>query len=106
MFRFEGLDIWKRGVEVLDELLDLAQKLENKNLRRFAEQLRGAALSITNNIAEGSGADTKAEFRMFLGYSRRSIFEVVSMLCIFRRRGYLTDSEEKNSQTNLTNSAG
>ncbi len=93
MFRFEELEIWKRGVEVLDKLLDIADKLEKRGLYKFAEQTRGAGLSIVNNIAEGSGCDTKLEFKKFLGYSRRSIYEVVSMLKVFKRRGYI-DSEE------------
>jgi len=56
--------------------------------------MRGAGLSIVNNIAEGSGCDTKPEFKKFLGYSRRSIYEVVSMLKVFRRRRYINSEEE------------
>ncbi|MDI6890224.1 MAG: four helix bundle protein [Thermodesulfovibrionales bacterium] len=93
MFRFEELEIWKRGIEVMDRILDIADKLEKRGLYRFAEQMRGAGLSVVNNIAEGSGCDTKLEFKKFLGYSRRSIYEVVSMLKVFKRRGYI-DSEE------------
>lgn len=98
MFRFEELKIWKRGVEILDKILDIADKLEKKRLYRFAEQMRGAGLSIVNNIAEGSGSDTRPEFRMFLGYSRRSIYEVVSMLMIFNRRGYIDLNENVTSE--------
>ncbi len=98
MFRFEELEIWKRGVKILDKILDIADKLEKKRLYRFAEQMRGAGLSIVNNIAEGSGCDTRAEFRMFLGYSRRSIYEVVSMLMIFIRRGYIDLNEDVTSE--------
>jgi four helix bundle protein len=93
MFRFEELEIWKRGVEVLDKILDISDELEKRGLYRFAEQMRGAGLSIINNIAEGSGCDSRLEFKKFLGYSKRSIYEVVSMLKVFKRRGYI-DSEE------------
>ena len=55
MFRFEGMDIWKKAIKITDKLFDIADKLIERNLFRFAEQLRGASLSITNNIAEGSG---------------------------------------------------
>lgn len=90
MFRFEELDIWKNSIEVLDELLNTADQLTEKNLYRFAEQLRGASISISNNIAEGSGCQGNAEFIKFLGYSRRSAFEVVNMLTIFCKRKYIT----------------
>lgn len=38
------------AIEVADLLLDVADELEAKRLYRFAEQLRGAALSAPNNI--------------------------------------------------------
>ena len=40
MFRFEELEIWKKGIEFSDGLLDLADSLSEKKLYRFAEQLR------------------------------------------------------------------
>ena len=51
MFRFEGLEIWRRAIEIADSLLDIEDELEAQKLFRFAEQLRGAALSVPNNIA-------------------------------------------------------
>ena len=89
MFRFHGMQIWQKSVELLDDILDIADALEERKLYRFAEQLRGAALSITNNIAEGSGSRSDPEFRQFLNISKRSAYEVVGMLSVFYRRKYL-----------------
>jgi 23S rRNA-intervening sequence protein len=50
-FRFQDLEIWKRGAAISSELFRLAENLEERRLFRFADQLRGATLSITNNIA-------------------------------------------------------
>ena len=55
MFRFQDLEIWKKGVDIGNKLLDISNELERRRLYRFAEQVRGAALCISNNIAEGSG---------------------------------------------------
>ena len=52
-FRFQDLEIWQLAIEIADELFDLAYELEKKKLYRFAEQLRAAGMSISNNIAEG-----------------------------------------------------
>jgi len=49
MFRFQNLKIWKKAIEIGDKLLDIADDLEKKKLYRFAEQIRGASLSISNN---------------------------------------------------------
>ena len=82
MFRFETLDVWKEGIRITRELLTIADDLEKRKLFRFAEQLRGAAMSITNNIAEGSGSYHEKEFSNFLNISRRSIFECFNILFI------------------------
>jgi len=92
-FRFQDFDIWLKGVELSGNLFKLADELEGRKLFRFAEQLRGATLSITNNIAEGSGSVSKADFAHFLNMARRSVFEVANMLLIFSRHGYLTGDQ-------------
>ena len=60
---------------------------------RFAGQLRGATLSITNNIAEGSGSVSDADFASFLNFARRSVFEVANMLMLLKRDGYLGEAD-------------
>ena len=62
-FRFQNLDIWKKAIEIGMELFDIADELDKRHLHRFAEQLRAAGLSMSNNIAEGSGSISKKEFK-------------------------------------------
>jgi len=61
-FRFQDLKIWKLAIQIADVLFDIADKLEQKRLYHFAEQLRGAGMSMSNNIAEGSGSSSKKIF--------------------------------------------
>jgi len=90
-FRFEDLEIWKLAIEIARILFDIADELEKKKLFRFAEKLRGAGLSMPNNIAEGSGSTSKKEFIQFLNIARRSTFENANMLIIFARRKLVSD---------------
>jgi four helix bundle protein len=53
--------------------------LEEKKLYRFSEQLRGSGMSMSNNIAEGAGSDSKAEFKNFLNIAKRSTFENLAL---------------------------
>ncbi len=94
-FRFEDLDIWKKAIKIGDQLYDIADDLENENKYRFAEQLRGSALSVSNNIAEGSGGSDR-EFERYLNIARSSVYELANMLKLFLIRGYVdeTDSNE------------
>jgi len=48
-FRFQDLKIWQLAIQIADKLFDIAENLEKKRLYRFAEQLRGAAMSAPNN---------------------------------------------------------
>jgi four helix bundle protein len=86
-FRFEDLEIWRLACDLAVEFHRLADKLEQKKLYRYAEQLRGAGLSLPNNIAEGSGSVHPAEFKQFLNIARRSLFEDASMLFVFEKMG-------------------
>jgi four helix bundle protein len=85
-FRFRNLEIWRRGANIGVKLFELADQLDERRKYRFAEQLRSAALSISNNIAEGSGSDTNADFKRFLSYARKSVFECASMMIIFEQQ--------------------
>jgi len=95
-FRFEDLEIWQLSVSAAEMLFDIADELEEKKLFRFAEQLRGAAISMPNNIAEGSGGLSRKEFVQFLNFARRSTFENANMIIMFARRGFIND-EKKNA---------
>jgi four helix bundle protein len=99
MFRFQNLEIWKKAIEIGNKLLDIADDLEKKKLFRFAEQLRGASLSISNNISEGSGSSSKKEFANFLNIAKRSAFENANMAIVFEKRGLIT-SESKDELLN------
>lgn len=91
MFRFENLEIWKRSMDITESMFDIADQLEGSRKYKFAEQLRSAALSKSNNIAEGSGSSSKYEFRQFLNYSHRSVSETANMLILSYRKNYITN---------------
>ena len=88
-FGFQDLEIWKRAAGPSSVLFRLADQLDKRRLFRFAEQLRAAVLSITNNIAEGSGSVSRVDFANFLNTARRSTFEVANILFLLSQNGYV-----------------
>ena len=88
-FRFEDLEIWQLSRQLAIKFHRLAERLDRRRLYRYAEQLRAAGLSLTNNIAEGSGSIHVQEFKQFLNISRRSLFEDASMLMVFESLAFL-----------------
>ena len=101
-FRFENMDIWKDALAVSDKLFDMSDKADIKKYFKFAEQLRAAGMSISNNIAEGSGSFSDKEFASFLNIARRSVFECANILHIFLRRNIISPEEKDQIYIELT----
>ena len=100
-FRFERIEVWQRAADMAFILGNVADQLAMRHLYRFADQLRSAALSISNNIAEGSGSNSTNEFRNFLNIARRSAFECASMSLIFQRHQLIPAEEVKQHLNEL-----
>lgn len=88
-FRFESLEIWKLAIKYGDRIYCVADDLPQKELFGLGSQFRRAAVSISNNIAEGSGANTTKGFKNFLDISIKSTLEVASMLFFTEKRRYI-----------------
>ena len=92
-FRFMDLDSWKESIALNDQLFDLADAMGTAKSFRVAEQLRGASLGISNNIAEGSGSFSSNDFANFLNMARRSAFETANISFVAHRREFINQSE-------------
>ena len=97
-FRFGDLQIWEIAKELAIACHETADALDRQRLFRYAEQLRGAGLSPSNNIAEGSASTHTNEFRQFLNIARRSVHENASMTLIFEAMNLFPAG---NAQTDL-----
>ena len=47
-------------------------------------------MSMSNNIAEGSGSFSNKDFKNFLNYARRSTFENANILILLNRRNLIS----------------
>ena len=90
-FRFQDLEIWQMAIEIADKLFDIADALDKKRLYRFSEQLRGAGMSMSNNISEGSGSNSAKDFSHFLNIAKRSTFENANILILLKRRNLINE---------------
>jgi four helix bundle protein len=94
-FRFEDLEIWKEAIEIATILFRIADKLEEKHLWRFADQVRGVGLGIPNNISESTGTDMVGEQQQFLRYSKREIYEAANLLIILEKEKHISPTERE-----------
>jgi four helix bundle protein len=95
MFPFERLQVWVKSVNFAEEILNFVDRMDRKDSFSLGEQLRRAAISISNNIAEGGGRNNKKEKIYFYNIAKGSVYEVVNLIEICKRRGYLTETNHK-----------
>lgn len=79
MFRFEELEVWKLAIEYADELYELSKEFPPEERYNLTDHLKRAVISISNNIAEGSGSATVKNFKSFLDISISSVLETVNL---------------------------
>ena len=87
---FEESLAWQKAQDLLEIVED---GMANERRYWFKDQLCRAALSISNNIAEGFGRPTKADRMRYLVIARGSCNEVRSMLHYAKRKDYLKPNE-------------
>ena len=92
-FRFEKLEVWQLSRKFVVEIYRTTRKYSKDELFGLVAQLRGAAISILLNIAEGSDRKSDADFRRFLRMSLSSLEEVVSGLYISLDQNFINQHE-------------
>jgi len=95
-FRFQDLEIWQDAVEIAMFFFDAADKLAKNNLYRFADQINGAGMSISNNIAEGSGASSDKQFVRYLDIARQSTYELANIAILLSKRNLISIEEQND----------
>ena len=83
---FEDLPVWQKAAELYEQTEELLENSAFKATSGFRDQLDRAALSVSNNIAEGFERGTTNELLQFIYIARGSAGEVRSMLTVKLRR--------------------
>ena len=105
-FKFEKLIFWQKAMDFGEEINTLSLGFPKREVYNLSSQILRAADSVALNISEGSIEQSNAEFNRFLGYSVRSLAEVVTCLHKAKRRNYIDNNTfEKlyNDSFNLMN---
>ena len=99
----ENLFIWKEARIIVNDIYEL---MKNCKDYAFKDQLQRAAISIMNNIAEGSESGSDAKYINFLNISKGSCSEVKSMLYLCEDMKYCTPEKRQELQSKLLTISG
>lgn len=91
--RFEELDAWKVSRALCDKIGKIIDGESFKKNFRLIGQVEGSSGSIMDNIAEGFERGSRAEFIVFLGYSKGSCGELRSQLYRALDRKYINQEQ-------------
>lgn len=89
---FEDLAIYQKSCELAKQVYDITRKGEFKSDYRFVQQIRAAAGSVSDNIAEGFERQGNKEFINFLYIAKGSCGEVRSQVTRAHNVGFIDDN--------------
>ena len=90
---FEDLDVYKKAREFRKRMYAAARKLPDFEKYELGRQIRRAAVSLTNNIAEGHGRYHYLDEIKFQLHSRGSLVELLDDLNVCQDEDYLPTTE-------------
>jgi four helix bundle protein len=80
VYKIEDLRIWQCARTISKDIYTITRRENFEKDFRFVQQMRAAAGSIMDNIAEGYGRSGTKEFIQFLYISRGSCQELISQI--------------------------
>lgn len=87
------MEIWNDASKYAKQVYVLCEKLPKSEQFGLVSQLKRAALSISSNIAEGSGSTTINDFSRYLDISIKSATETVSQLLFAVEMDYIKENQ-------------
>jgi four helix bundle protein len=85
---YEDLDVYKLSLELAIDIYSFTAEFPKAEAFGLTSQIRRAAVSISCNLAEGSARNSPKEFNQFVGISRGSCSELLTLLEISERIGF------------------
>ncbi|MGZ4035697.1 MAG: four helix bundle protein [Bacteroidia bacterium] len=89
--QFEDLEIWKEATQIAIEIYLISEKGKLKNDFGMKDQIRRAAMSISDNISEGFEYENNKEFVRFLKYSKGSAGELRNKLYVLQKVDFVEE---------------
>lgn len=97
---FEDLEVYQEAKKFRKTMYEVASRLPECEKFALASQIRRAAVSLTNNIAEGHGRYHYLEQIRFVLHARGTLLELIDDLNVCDDEGYLAQPEVASLKQN------
>lgn len=99
-FNFEDLKVYQKSLEFMDFVYEITLPFPMEERFNLTSQFRRAALSISLNISEGTGASNKQNLH-YLDIAARSLKECVVCTTASFRRKYINEQQQVDLRAKL-----
>lgn len=97
-FNFRRLICYQKGRALVGEVYRLVKCFPQEEKFALGDQLRRAAVSVTSNIAEGTGRQSLKDQAHFIELSYGSLMEVMSQLDLALDLNYINEEEHQRME--------
>jgi len=98
---FKKLEVWRLSFELGKEIYKITDNFPKEETYSITSQLRRAALSISANIAEGTGRSSDKDFLRFLYISMGSLKECENFILMSKDFNYINQQQLEDLTKNL-----
>lgn len=92
MHNYKDLVVWQKSIELVSDIYRIISDFPGNERYGLTSQMRSSAVSISSNIAEGSGRKSNKELANFLSISLGSQYELETQLIISQNLGLLSEN--------------
>lgn len=89
---FTEMSVWKLAMDYAVQIFNLTNDLPKREDYALTSQIRRSSVSISDNLAEGFGRETKPDKKHFYIISRGSLLESKNQLLYGKNVGYFDSS--------------
>jgi four helix bundle protein len=96
-FDFENILVYQRSLDYVAFIYNIVSKFPKAETFSLSDQFKRASVSVSLNIAEGSGG-SKPDFKRFLTIARRSVRERLAITEISIRQHFIDNEAKRQSR--------
>jgi four helix bundle protein len=101
MSKFKQLRVWQNSIELDSIIQDSLKTLPDNFYMSIKDQVKRSSISISSNIAEGSGRGTDKDYVRFLRIALSSSYELESQLALLKNSSNLDCSNHESKLSEI-----
>jgi four helix bundle protein len=100
-YSFEKLEVWQNARDLAKQIYIVTKSYPEEEKFGLINQMRRAVISISSNIAEGSGRTSSKDYAHFIQIAYGSLLELLNQLILSVDLEYISDSSYLDLRANV-----